>query len=649
MSIVTVDSAAPEIHLHSEWMSYLSHKKVKYKAWGSAGPDLLIVANGAILEIKKEETAYLVKAAYEEIFKRSGHKNPSFDPANAAFVGVITPEKVRIWRRTASGYMPLARPDMEFIVTTEKAAVLSLIKTKDTSPRLLLDDHLDIVLRLIYSKSCPDASAALLTLLRLDQAPVTPTNGAIYFATDTPTEIKDFLVTEIINKYRIGDMEKVKQHIRHKWSQYQPDGKKAGLGKYYTPEHLVATVTDMLSPTLEAMDDAGYVADLAAGCGAFLAAFEDFKLIGRDIDDQAVMVLTEMGFDNIAVANSLHCVNRAALGLNDSDTLIIVGNPPYNDTSSLNKRYSTDKKEAAAMQIDKDILSRDLGVSFLRAFAKLNAQAICVLHPLSYLTKETNFRSLKDFTEKYQLSDARVFSSSEFGAALSSKTPFPIVAALYLPGIMTFNDIENFEFPLCEIDDIGVFGLTGRKLCLAGIENIDGLIRKYPPTSAMLKISDLDIYQYNIRDANSLITSGALTTNTDANRIPVQFSNLADYAYLNVFKRYFGTSYVFGNLSPICQKDDLMDTIFRDACILDTIMNNPSLYAMSRGNRDSFVVTKHVVNQARRKAKVFAHAGMPNFYEAFVSYWTTGASTQNVLRSWFERYFENLRGSMLVS
>lgn len=657
MSVKTVDATEPEIHLHADWMAYLGHNKVKFKAWGSAGPDLLIAGNGAILEVKKEEAASLVKAAYDEIFKRVGHKNPSFDPVNAAFVGIITPEKVRIWRRTASGYGPLSSPDMEFVVASEKAAVLSLIKSKDPNPRLALDDHLDTVLRVIYSKACPDQSAALRTVLNLDLAPVMPTNRAIFFAPGTANEkevevagkdAKDFLVTEIINKYYVRDMAAVKHHIRHKWSQYQPDGKKAGLGKYYTPEHLVVAVSDLLAPVLAKHGQTGYVADLAAGCGAFLAAFEDYNIIGRDIDDQAVMVLTEMGFNNIKVANSLHGVSRTALGLADEDELIVVGNPPYNDMSSLNKRYSTDKKEAAAIAIDDDIRSRDLGISFLRAFAKLKANAICVLHPLSYLTKETNFRALGDFTNKYKLDAAFVFSSGEFGAAIGAKTPFPIVAALYVPGSMTYADITDFKFELRASDHAGLFGPTCSKLQLASVTTIDGLIRKYPPTAGMDSVSDIGVYQYNIRDANSLITSGALTTHTDANRIPVQFKNLASYAYLNVFKRYFGTDFVFGNLSPICNPQDLANELFQDACILDTIMNNPSIKATSPGNRDSFVITKHVINRARREAKAFSFTDMPNFYQAFVDYWTAGAAEQKVLKVWFENYFKNLRGSMLV-
>ena len=48
----------------------------------------------------------------------------------------------------------------------------------------------------------------------------------------------------------------------------------------------------------------------------------------------------------------------------------------------------------------------------MKAFAKLN-QSICILHPLSYLIKNSNFNSLKQFTEKYKLIKIP-FSSSLF-------------------------------------------------------------------------------------------------------------------------------------------------------------------------------------------------------------------------------------------
>lgn len=640
----------PELHLHKDWLKALDRAKIKYTAWGSAGPDILVAHSSAILEVKKAETSTLVREGYEEIFDRT---DPRFNPANAPFVGVITPDKVRVWRNTEKGYGPLESPDLVFL-PHEQDQVLALLKHKELGFRLNLDDHIDSVLRLIYGKHCPDSVAALMAVLNLHKRPVLTTNKAIFFAPGTPEEraievspaARDFIVSELTNKYQVQEPELVKYHIRHRWSQYQSDGRKAGLGKYYTPEHLVTSVRELLGPVLNEEPDA-YVADLAAGCGAFLAAFEDYRILGRDIDDQAVLVLKEMGFGNIDVDNSLKDVSRAKLGLKASDALVLVGNPPYNDTTSLNKRYSTDKKEALAVAVDADIRSKDLGISFLRAFAKLGPKAICVLHPLSYLTKEANFRALKDFSLQYKLTGGFVFSSAEFGANIGAKTPFAVVAALYEPGEMAYADIRAFPFPIFK--DIGCgFGDTGERLVLANVRTVDGVIRKYPPTKGMPTVSDIGLYNYNIRDTNSLITSGAITANTDDNRIPIQFDELWKYAYLNCIKRYFGYDFVFGNLSPICREVDFEKQWFRDACILDTIMNHPNLAPTKRGSSDSFVVTKYVLSDAKRRSKTFDEAGVPNFYKAFVEYWEKGVPNHRELKDWFELYFAQLRKTCMT-
>lgn len=649
-AVATGRQPEPELHLHKDWLKALDRAKIKYTAWGSAGPDILVAHSSAILEVKKAETATLVREGYEEIFDRTDSR---FKPANAPFVGVITPEKVRVWRNTEKGYGPLEAPDLVFL-PHEQDQVLALLKHKELGFRLNLDDHIDSVLRLIYGKHCPDSVAALMAVLNLHKRPVLVTNKAIFFAPGTAEEraidvspaARDFIVSELTNKYQVQDPELVKYHIRHRWSQYQADGRKAGLGKYYTPEHLVTSVRELLGPVLREEPDA-YVADLAAGCGAFLAAFEDYRILGRDIDDQAVLVLKEMGFGNIAVDNSLKEVSREKIGLHEDDTLVLVGNPPYNDTTSLNKRYSTDKKEALAVAVDADIRSKDLGISFLRAFAKLRPKAICVLHPLSYLTKEANFRALKEFSQQYKLTAGFVFSSAEFGANIGAKTPFAVVAALYEPGEMAYADIQAFRFPIFK-EVAGSFRDSGERLVLNHVRTIDGLIRKYPPTKGMPTVSDIGLYNYNIRDTNSLITSGAITANTDDNRIPVQFDELWKYAYLNCIKRYFGYDFVFGNLSPVCREADFDKPWFRDACVLDTIMNHPNLAPTKRGSADSFVVTKFVLSDAKRRAKAFIECDVPNFYQAFVEYWERGADTQRVMKPWFEQYFSNLRECSLT-
>lgn len=40
--VVTEDGILPEIHLHSEYMNWFKSCGVRFKAWGSAGPDFIL-------------------------------------------------------------------------------------------------------------------------------------------------------------------------------------------------------------------------------------------------------------------------------------------------------------------------------------------------------------------------------------------------------------------------------------------------------------------------------------------------------------------------------------------------------------------------------------------------------------------------------
>lgn len=632
-------------------MERLKRAGVKFTSWGAAGPDFMLAHNRAMIEVKRDESVSLVTEAYNELFARTQGR---FSPSNAAWVGVITPTTVRIWWNSHGRYAPVDKPDVVF-TATEVRQVVDYFKKSTPAPKLPLDANLEPVVSLIYSGACPDPWNAIIALLHLHK-PATITNGCIFFGAGTPDErqlvvspaAREFIERELINKYAVSNPKGVRTHLRHCWSRYQPDSKKMGLGKYYTPEHLVRAVRLLLEWVLEAHPKA-YVADLAAGCGAFLSGFQDYRILGRDIDPNAVAILQEMGFENISQDNSLAQISRGKLGLRAGADLICVGNPPWNDTSSLNKRYSTDKKEPLNLEIDPDVKRKDLGISFLRAYAKLEPTAICVLHPLSYLIKPTNFRSLGDFSMHYRLMDAFLFSSAEFGEAIHGKTAFPVVGALYEPGRMDFQHIRNFVFRTWETRG-GRFEATGDSLLLSNIITIDdGRIRKYPPTRGMAKRADTGLYLYNIRDTNSLLTSGAITVNTDENRVPIQSADLWKYCYLNCMKRYFGNSYIFGNLSPIYDPEDFRQEWFQDACVIDTIMNQQHLAPFTRGTKGTMVATLQIINDARRKAKApnLLPDGVPNFYQAFVGFWDAGEATQDVLMEWWTAYFEGLRASML--
>ncbi|MCL2567600.1 MAG: hypothetical protein FWE18_05885 [Alphaproteobacteria bacterium] len=167
-------------------------------------------------------------------------------------------------------------------------------------------------------------------------------------------------------------------------------------GSYYTPLGIVDMVYSMIYANI--VDAKEYIImDTSCGYGNFLRFPNS---IGADSDNKAI----EKAAANIDNAkffhhNSLFDVSRKQYNLEPKDKIIIVGNPPYNDTTSVVRKHIKQQNYA----IDKDLSHRDLGISFLLSYNKLKADYICVLHPLSYLIKKTNFDSLKDFKQNYKL------------------------------------------------------------------------------------------------------------------------------------------------------------------------------------------------------------------------------------------------------
>jgi len=152
-------------------------------------------------------------------------------------------------------------------------------------------------------------------------------------------------------------------------------------------------------------------------------------LITADNDELATDYLKE-NFPHLLVIqkNALTNFKRAKYGIKDNQGLIIIGNPPYNDLTSLKARKIKENHQNN-LDIDPQIKSRDLGISFLRSYHQLKADYVCVLHPLSYLIKETNFKSLKEFKDNYRLLKSLVVDSKKFSDAKGAS--FPIAISLY--------------------------------------------------------------------------------------------------------------------------------------------------------------------------------------------------------------------------
>ena len=127
---------------------------------------------------------------------------------------------------------------------------------------------------------------------------------------------------------------------------------------------------------------------------------KNVRFIGADIDPMALTIarkkIPNIEFKKI---NVLSQISRSKFGIGENEKLAIVGNPPYNDVTS---RVKNDIK-AKPCKIDEEIKTRDLGLSFMLAFAKLKPDYIAVLHPLSYLIKKTNFETLKPLMQNYKL------------------------------------------------------------------------------------------------------------------------------------------------------------------------------------------------------------------------------------------------------
>ncbi|MDR0319822.1 MAG: hypothetical protein LBH81_03760 [Rickettsiales bacterium] len=298
-------------------------------------------------------------------------------------------------------------------------------------------------------------------------------------------------------------------------------------GSYYTPGSVVSIVYDMLRKNIG--NAAEYtVLDTSCGYGNFLVMPGS---IGADCDKTA-LAQAEKNTDNRRLFhhNSLKDVGRGQYGLGDSDKLIIVGNPPYNDTTSIIRNGI--KRENC--EIDPDLKHRDLGISFLLSYDKLAADYICVLHPLSYLIKKANFEGLGKFKDNYSLIDSLVISSGEFSAT-SKATQFPIVIALYKRGNgMTYDSICNHAFKTKD----------NKRFRIGQFDKLSNYITKYPNKNE----KDFVAHFWTMRDINALKRTRTFIENEVYNSIRVPKGKLAFYCYADVFKEYIpNIPYYFGN------------------------------------------------------------------------------------------------------
>ena len=296
------------------------------------------------------------------------------------------------------------------------------------------------------------------------------------------------------------------------------------LGSYYTPPKLVNLAYELLKDSVKEKFEEYTLLDNSCGYGEFLKYDIPNKKIAADIDEIAI---AKLELKDKYIVNALNNTDKSNYGIKDNEKLIIVGNPPYNDVTSQIKKDIKDK----IFTIDNDLKTRDIGISFLRSYVKLYPDYICILHPLSYLVKLSNFKLLNDFRMQYKLIDGLVISSKYFTKGIE----FPIIIALYQKGSMDFEYIKNFIF---KVEGGDAFKLNN-------FDFIGKYLNKYPKK----EVKDPVGYFYTMRDINALKRNKTFLKENCANAVAIEREQLPYYHYVNLFKFYAkDLPFWYGNL-----------------------------------------------------------------------------------------------------
>jgi len=341
---------------------------------------------------------------------------------------------------------------------------------------------------------------------------------------------------------------------------------KTNLGSFYTPPHLVRLVYEILA----CRGNRGglplhVVLEPACGYGAFFAEKfpqKNIRFIGSDIDPVALKIASKK-FPNVEFKkiNMLSQISRSKFGIGENEKLTIVGNPPYNDVTSRVKN----KIKAEPCKIDEEIKTRDLGLSFMLAFAKLKPDYIAVLHPLSYLIKRTNFETLNPLMQNYELLDAVVFNSQEF-TETSKTNGFPIVAAVYAKSerSTSYEQIIKRKFKTLEKQEFSI----------SDFDYVCRYIPKYP--SRYSKAGGFKFF--TMRDINALKRSRTFIEEDTANTIHIPQEKLPYYCYVDIFKDIANKlPYYFGNLDVPFDKNNFEK--LKDEFFALSVAKHPDIFA----------------------------------------------------------------------
>ncbi|MGN0845978.1 MAG: SAM-dependent methyltransferase [Kiritimatiellia bacterium] len=342
---------------------------------------------------------------------------------------------------------------------------------------------------------------------------------------------------------------------------------RVNLGSFYTPAKYVRRVGEWL---LKHHIGKGWtIADLSCGYGAFFELSEvdglsECRYVGNDIDSEAVDKAREF-FPNVewSVKNALKDVSRANFGFSETERIVLVGNPPYNDiTSQINQKLK--KRDVL---FDPDVKTRDLGMSSLLAYNKLKAEYVVVLHPLSYLVKKANFSATRSFFSNYQLVEHVVFPSSEF-AGTSKVSSFPVIVGMYRReegNGLSYDDVCGMWFRTIEGDEFS----------LSGFDYVTDEIDKYPSGRRY----EREILFYTMRDINALRRSRTFIPRRTSNAVDIDPHKLSYYCYVDCFKRYADIPYYLGNFNVPFIRDEF-SSIEGEVLALSKFMN-PEIFGQN--------------------------------------------------------------------
>lgn len=341
---------------------------------------------------------------------------------------------------------------------------------------------------------------------------------------------------------------------------------KVNLGSYYTPEIIVNIAYSILQKNISNIDDFTII-DSSCGYGSFLKKKNIAKrLIGADIDQKAISEAKKIiGEVDFICQNSLVNIKRENFNIRKEEKIIAIGNPPYNDTTSIIR--NSIKDTSIQNKIDFDIKTRDLGMSFLLSYDKLKADYVCVLHPLSYLIKKANFALLSKFSKNYKLIDGIIISSHEFSET-SRGMAFPILIALYRRDHigMNYEYIQNYQFKVKD----------GGRFCLKDFDTIVNYVQKYPNKKYLSKNDKPVAKFWTLRDINALKRNQTFIDSDTYNTVYVLMEKLHYYCYIDVFKKYADKiPYFMGNCDVIIDNKKFNE--IRECFIAQSVHTNPIL------------------------------------------------------------------------